>query len=460
MRVLIVGGGITGLSAAYELVKASEASGTPVAVRVLEASPRLGGKIRTEHFEGATVEAGPDAFLTAKPWALELVRELGLEDRLLATARPRGRVYVFSRGSLRPLPDGMLGLWNGPLSWRGRARALLDLVLSRREPDTDETVAEFVVRRLGREALERIFQPLVAGVYAGEPEKLSLRSTLGYLWDMERRDRSLLLGMRRRLSAEAPKEGRTLFMSLQGGMQELVETLAGELGPGTVSLNAKVDEVVATGRGCEVRMGSGEVLTAEAVLLTVPAPVAGALLDRADPELAAELRAIPFASSLTAFLSYPRGAVPGPLEGFGFLVPREENRYIIACTWVSSKFPGRSKDGEAHLRVFAGGQGRQKDIEMGDAEVLRRIRTDLQEIMGIREEPKLALVYRWNLASPVYPSGHEARLARIESRVSGLPGVYLAGASYRGVGIPDCILSGREAARRMLSARRLQPLAA
>lgn len=466
LRVVVVGGGITGLAAAHRLVEATRGAGAPLELTLLEAADRLGGTIRTERTDGFLLEGGPDSFISEKPWALALAERIGLGLRLRATDERFRRTYVVRAGRLHPLPEGFLllaptRLWpivaSPVFSWRGKLRMALDLVLPRGAPDGDESLASFVTRRLGREALERVAAPLVAGIYTADPARLSLAAAMPRFLALEREHRSLILALRRRAAprevAGASGARWSLFVTLADGMEELVQALAARLPAGSVRCGCPA---VALSRGAggaawQVRLDDGRALPADGVILTGEAHRMAGLVCELDAELGRLLAGIPYASSATVTLAYPRAAIRHPLDGFGFVVPRGEGRAVLACTFSSVKYSGRAPEGFVLLRVFLGGALGAGDLEHEDAALVRLAHGDLVTLLGIEAAPVLTRVRRHPAAMPQYEVGHLDRVAAIEARLAGLPGLGLAGAAYRGVGIPDCIHAGEAAADRLLA---------
>lgn len=423
-RVCIVGGGITGLATAYYLSKLG------VPARILESSDRPGGVIRTERAGGYVIEGGPDSMLAAKPWGSELCRELDIE---LIPVKTRG-VHVLWRGRLVPLPDGMmltapprLGpfLRTPLISPLGKLRIALDLFLPRGGGD-DESLGGFVRRRLGEEALERIAEPLMGGIYLTNADRLSLNATFPRLVEMERRHRSLILAARRVRRSEAPA-----FQTPKHGMAQIVEGLAPRL---DVQCNERVVRIEGCG-GFRVHTERATI-EADEVVLATPAHVSAALVEPTSIQLAELLRHIPYVDSATVSLGFARARIP---DGTGFVVPRRERRRIIACTWSSQKFDQRAPPGHLLIRCFMVGDG---SIEVA--------RDEVREILGIQEEPTVARLFRWPGANPIYEVGHEERMRSIEANLPA--GLHLAGSAYHGVGVPDCIRDGRRIAE--LVARR------
>jgi oxygen-dependent protoporphyrinogen oxidase len=444
-RIVIVGGGISGLAAAHRLVELGHQQ-----VTLLEAAPRLGGTIQTERRDGFLLECGPDSFISEKPEAVALAKRLGLESRLIETNEQHRRSFIVRNGRVRPVPEGFQLLapsriWpflaTDIFSLTGKMRMAADLFLPRRSSngDDDESLASFVRRRLGQEALERMAQPMVGGIYSADPETLSLRATLPRFLDMERDHRSLILAMMRQGSAQ--KIGTSgarysLFLSFDEGMEVLTNALAGVIP--NVRLNTRIDAIHKSNGGWTVTTDAGESLEADAICLAVPAYVAAKLVDNVNQRLASQLSAIKYASTATINFAYRRAAINHPLDGFGLVVPRIEKRSLIACTFSSVKFAGRAPDGHVLLRAFAGG-------DMGT-----RIEADLRELLGINGKPLFTEVKKWERSMPQYEVGHLDRVTEIENELERMPGLTIAGNAYRGVGIPDCIRSGETAAEKII----------
>ena len=464
MRLVVVGGGITGLAAAHHALELARERRIALELTLVEARERLGGTIATERAGGFLIEAGPDFFLSEKPWALALCRRLGLEDRLARTEDRYRKVFVWHAGRLHPLPDGweLLAptrlapfLSSRLFSWPGKLRMAFDLVLPRGIAD-DESLGAFVRRRLGREALERVAQPLVAGIYTADPDDLSLTATMPRFAELEKQERSIILGLRRarRRARETGVSGArwSLFVTLKEGMEELVAALATRLQPGTVLLKQRVAGVERRGDRWRVATAEGADLDADRVIVATESHAAARMLRYVDPTLATLLAEIPYASSATVTLGYRRADVAHPLDGFGFVVPHAQKRALLACTFSSVKYAGRAPEGDVLLRAFVGGALNEAVLELDDAPLVMRARAELREALGITAAPALARVFRWPKAMPQYHVGHLARVETIERRAGALPGLDLAGGAYRGVGIADCVRSGEAAAERALGA--------
>ena len=464
MKVAVVGGGIAGLAAAHRVIEWSRERGHPVDLALFEAADRLGGTIQTERHDGFLVECGPDSFLSEKPWALALCRRLGIEDRLVRTDDRFRRTFVVFGGRLHPLPDGFqllaptrLGpfLASTLFSWPGKLRMALDLALPR-GGDPDESLGAFVRRRLGREALERVAQPLVAGIYTADPDDLALAATMPRFLELERRERSVILAMwraARRAPAQASGSSGarwSLFVTFKEGMEELIRALGTRLTPGAVRLKERVTDVMPRGAGWQVVTRDGGATEADAVILAPEAYQVARMIRPLDPALAHLLEGIPYASSATVTFAYRRADIAHPLDGFGFVVPHVEGRPIIACTFSSVKYPGRAPDGHVLLRVFLGGALNETVLEQSDEALAATARGQLAELLGARGDPIFIRTARYPRAMPQYHVGHLARVEAIEQCMGRHPGLALVGGAYRGVGIADCVHAAEEAVERVL----------
>lgn len=458
-RVVVIGAGITGLAAAREVLRRAERERKPVEVAVLEASPRAGGKIRTESVDGAVVETGPDSFVTLKPEMLELVKELGLEGELIGTA-PDATVSVLKDGRLLPMPAGMqlvsptrlLPFAFSPLfSWKAKLRMALEPLVPAGRGAEDESLADFARRRLGAEALDMLVAPMLAGIFAGDPEKMSVKSTLPQLLEMEKRGglaRSLWLPGAKR---PARRESFSTFMTIKGGLSRVTEALAETLPAGALRVDCPVGAVRRHGGQWEVVTPHGT-FPADAVIAASPAPALADAVDGLDPELAARLREIPFASTATVTLIYDAKDFPRPPRGFGFLTTRGSGLTLTAATYSSSKFPERAPEGKVVIRAFVGGAGREEAAEAAVTRIETRVREDLERVLGLKGvAPVAGKTVRWIKSNPQYNVGHARRLDRLASCLKSHPGLILAGSSYGGVGLPDCVRSGRRAAELALA---------
>ena len=469
-RVVIVGGGISGLATAYYLKKNAQAAGTPVDIHLVEASDRLGGVIHTVREGGFIVEGGPDCILSFKPAGVGLWRELGLEDEIVGTSRENQGSFVYSRGALHPLPEGltlMIPSKLGPLfrtrlvSWPGKVRAGMDLLWSRRTNGDDVSVAEFISAHLGKEVFERIVEPLFAGIFAGDARQLSLPATYPQLLDLEREHGSLLRGLlvmrQQREKQRGNGHGRaprwTPFVTLRSGLARMVEVLEAHLDGVHVHLNSRVVGITrrSEGQGWRVELDRDVPLEGDAVVLATPAHAAARMVQPVDEELADALAGIPYASTVTVSLAFRRDEVRHPLNGYGFVVPRVEGRRLLACTWTSSKFPHRAPAGYALFRCFLGRAGDDDIVHLSDEQIVATVLDELRTIMGLDAVPVHVWVFRWQRALPQYTVGHLRRLGVVEEHLRALPGLYIVGNAYKGVGVPDCIASGKRAAEHILS---------
>ena len=532
--IAVIGGGMAGLGAAYALESARREAGRVVAEApsgtradgphtnergageaapfdwvLFEGADYLGGKVKTERLDGFVVEGGPDSFIADKPWPMELARAVGISDRLLDSNEDIRRSYVFSRGRLHELPEGLILMvptrlvpfaLSSLISLRGKLRMALDLVLPRGRPVADESLGVFVRRRLGREALAKVAEPIVAGIHAGDPEQMSVRATFPMFLEMEEKHRSLIVGMirRRRARAARPRppepagqtgtpgppgthgtpqavarRPRAYFLSFKTGLADLADAVVADLPADRLRTGVAVEALFAEPAGSDaaspagsggpadyrLRLSDGSERVVQAIVLAVPAFAAGELLGSVAPAASSDLSSIPYVTTATVSLAYRRADVSRPLRGFGFVVPRAEERGVMAGTFSSLKFAGRAPDDGVLVRAFVGRAGREGSVELPDDELLRLVRAELASIVGLRAEPLFTRIFRWPRGMPQYRVGHGALIERIESRVGELPGVELAGGYLHGIGIGDCIREGAAAARRAVAhvERRAEP---
>ena len=470
-RVAVIGGGISGLAAAHRLLELSRDEARPLEILLLEASARAGGTIRTERREGFLLEGGPDSFISEKPEAVNLAERLGIASRLIETNSVNRRSFIVRKGKLLPVPEGFQllapsRLWpfvtTGIFSWPGKARMAFDLLLPRRAAANgvdDESLACFVRRRLGREALERMAQPMVGGIYTADPERLSLRATMPRFLEMERADRSLIKAMWRqgRKQSAAQSKGTSgarysLFLSFDEGMQTLTDELARRLPKDSLRLNNRVEQLsFDEASGQWLLAGEHESFKADAVCLALPGYRAAALLRDTNARLAEELSEIQYASTATVNLAYRLQDIPRALDGFGFVVPVIERRSTLACTFSSVKFNHRAPAGHALLRAFVGGALQPELFALDEEAMTKAVRRDLCELLGITQPPLFAQVEKWPRSMAQYHLGHLERVERIKRELLKTPTLRLAGNAYEGAGIPDCIRSGERAAEELLT---------
>jgi protoporphyrinogen/coproporphyrinogen III oxidase len=519
--IAVVGGGMAGLGAAHALEtmrrEAAAAGDAPAFDWVLyERAEYFGGKVRTERVDGFVIEGGPDSFIVEKPWPLELARKVGVYERFLDSNEDVRKSYVFSRGRLHELPEGLILMvptrlapfaLSSLISLRGKLRMGLDLLLPRGPAGRDESLGDFVRRRLGKEALAKVAEPIVAGIHAGDPEQMSVRATFPLFLDMEQQHRSLIVGMiaRRRAraaraaaagaagpsfvvargagagvagSADAgapgaapraaagphadasgaaapPRRPRSYFLSFRTGLADLVDAVVADLpadrlhaGLGVASLAAEPPAVAGGSAGYRLRLADGSERVVAAVVLAGPAFASGELLGGLGSGAAADLLSIAYVSTATVSLAYRRTDVAQPLRGFGFVVPRAEERGIMAGTFSSLKFAGRAPDDGVLVRAFVGRAGRESAVGLPDDELVALVRRELASMVGLQAEPLFTRIFRWPRGMPQYRVGHRELIERIEHEVGVLPGIELAGGYLHGIGIGDCIREGAGAARR------------
>jgi protoporphyrinogen/coproporphyrinogen III oxidase len=479
-HVVIIGGGITGLSAAFYLQRQAQDAGVPLRYTLVEREARFGGKLVTETVGQFVVEGGPDSILAQKPWGVQLARDLGLEGQLIGINDLPRKVAFLTNGRPCPMPDGMtlivptkLGpfLRSRLLSPLGKLRMLLDLVIPPRRGDADETLADFIRRRFGEEALLRLAEPLLAGIHNSESERQSLLATFPRLREIELEYGSLIRGMRasrQKMKDQGQKGnlessdssvvvrrsslvGQSPFVTLKGGIGSLADALVGALsgrligGTGVAALEYDRSAALAY----RVRLEDGEILEADAVVLAAPAFAAADLVEVIRPLLADGLRRIRYVTTATVSLAYVKRAIGAPLDGYGLVIPRTERRQINAVTISSAKFTHRAPDDAVLLRVFVGGSRNPAVADLGDAPLLDLVRAELRDILGIQAEPLWSRIYRWPRSNPRYNVGHLAHIDALEALCPA--GLYLAGSAYRGVGIPDCARQGHDTAGRVLA---------
>jgi oxygen-dependent protoporphyrinogen oxidase len=495
MRTAIIGGGIAGLAAAYELERA-RAAGADVEYTLFESRDRLGGSLSSEIVDGTVLERGPDSFLTEKPAGIELCRELGLGEQLTPSNDAERKTYILVKNRMVALPDGLMFLVPTKLvptaltplfSIKTKIKMGLELLHPPRPTGLpDESVAALVSRHFGAEAVDRLADPLLSGIYGGDAAQLSARTVLPKLVEMESEYGSLTRGMlaahqkmaaKAREAAQQKRNGagagnggaagggpgsdqsakraaRTIFTTLKGGMQQLVDALVAKIKPEWLRLGTAVSALEKTATGWVVEAG-GIRESYDAVIVCSQAWAAGALLRGVDQELSEGLVGIPYSSSITLNLVYDEKKLPRLPDGFGFLVPASEGRAMLACTFVHRKFLGRTAPGKAVLRAFLGGMKNEALLTEPDEVLVETARREFKEILGITAEPEHVQVSRWKRAMAQYAVGHQERVKHVHERVATLPGLKLAGNAYDGIGIPDCIRLGRTAAQEVVASQRV-----
>jgi oxygen-dependent protoporphyrinogen oxidase len=473
LRVVIAGGGVSGLTTAFRLLSAGRTrDGRRIEVKLFEGRDRLGGNIRTERHAGFVIDGGPDAWVTAKPHATALAKELGLGDRLIGTTPENRRVFVLDRGKMHPFPEGMLltvptkvlpFLKTGLLSPLGKLRAGLDLLLPRNASPADESIASFVRRRFGGEVLRKFGAPLLGGVYAGDVEALSIRSTFPQLVDLEGRYRSLILGARQELKARAAKAKggppASVFHSFPGGLAELLDALVKRVvdAGAEIEMGTRVLRVAPGAEGgarFQVHASGPNgafAVDADSVVLALPGYASAEAVHELDREMAETLRDVPYASSVVVGIAYPRANVAHALDATGVIATDKAELPIMAVTFLSSKWAGRAPEDGALFRVFMGGSGREDMLSMSDATLMSIAENELAKLVGTRGSPLFARVYRHERASAQPVLGHDLRVARVRAREARWPGLHVVGASMDGVGIPDCIRQATDLVAKMIA---------
>lgn len=465
-RIVVIGAGITGLSAAFRLQELQARQTVPAEIVVLEATSRVGGLFGSERIGEYLIELGADSFITNKPAAVRLCQRLGLESELIPTDDRYRRSLILFQGQPVETPEGFNLLAPGKwwpflttplLSWAGKLRVAQELFIPKGPAEADESLADFVRRRFGNEVLERIVQPLVGGIYTSDPEKLSLRATLPRFIEMEQRYGSVIRGLRQQAdrsredSASGARYG--LFASLRRGMSHLLETLQERVQRGsqlrfgvpvrTIERHPEVE------RGYRLQLSTGELLTADGLVLALPAHVSARLLSPLAEELAAELGGIEHASSAIVVSGHRLADIAHPLDAFGLVIPHVERRRILAVSFLHRKFPGRAPADRAILRTFVGGAMQPEEFERTDAEIETLVLQELREILGVTGTPDFVRIARYPQAMPQCHVGHLARVERIESLAARWPGLEVAGNFLHGVGLPDSVESGERAAERL-----------
>ena len=429
----------------------------------MESRPRLGGVIQTEQVEGCTLEAGPDSFLSAKPAAFDLIRELGMADQIIGSNDHLRVTFVRRHGRLVPLPDGLmmmvptkiLPLVATRLVGVGtKARMGLELLRAPKPKAGDESVAEFIEEHYGREAVDYLAEPLLSGIYGGNPSELSVKSVLPRFVDLANQYGSLTRGV----LAERAKAARLhsnsqrapLFRTLRGGLGSMIDAVEARIRGKTEVVQARAETIERSGSGFRIRI-AGEWMEADRVVLACEAHSASALAGAMDGRIGELLGSVPYSSSMTVALGFDAGDFAKPPVGFGFLVPRKERRRLVACTWVGTKFSHRVPDGKIVARCFLGGRDDAAVLEESDEAVTATVTGELREIAGVTAPVRFSRISRWPRSMAQYPVGHADRVRELEERLGGIAGLYVAGNAYQGIGIPDCIRMGKTAAEKILA---------
>lgn len=465
MRVAIVGAGISGLATAYFLQMEAAERGTNVDCTIIERTSKLGGNIQTENTDGFVIEAGPDSFLTPKPQALDLCQKLGLADKLVEPSR--SNVFVLVGKELVPLPEGLTSgvptkirpfLTSKLITPWGKLRILFEVVVSRRNEQTDESLASFIRRRLGTEALKKIAEPLMAGIYAGNAESLSMLANFPQLVKLEHDHRSLILGSisskRRSTKRGSTVTHKPMFMTIKGGLHVMVDALASQLTTSTVLTQTRLislKKISDGGPTYQLEFNNGKRIEADCVVLATPAYAAAEILDTLSSSAASVLRTVPYVSTATVSVVYDHASIRKVLDGSGFVVAPTDKMKLTACTWVSSKWPTHSPPSRVLIRCFVGRAGDEEILERSDDEICETVQNELERILEISGKPLLKRVNRFERGLPQYNLGHEEKLAKLDQAILSLPGIFIVGAAYRGVGLPDCIKQGQVTAAKVVS---------
>jgi protoporphyrinogen/coproporphyrinogen III oxidase len=483
-HVAIIGGGIAGLATAYTIQEKARAFGLPIRFTLFESAPTLGGKILSEKIDDFMIEGGPDSFLQQKVWAAQLAQKLGLEQDLIGTNPEQKKLFVVNRGHLTAMPDGVMMviptrftpfITSSLISWPGKIRMGMDFFIPPRRDDADESIGDFIQRRLGQEALDKLAEPLMSGIHVSDPMQQSLLGTFPRFRTLEKQYGSLTRGMlaQRRASHSNGKNNgsasttatdqnwkNSMFVSLRGGMGQLVQALAKALQDGQVHTNCKVAQISPLPEGGYMLTSTdGGTVRADAVVLATPAFVSAGLVSPFSPALGQALAGIRYVSTATVSLAYQNLGTDNPLGGVGFIVPRREKRRISACTMSSIKFSERAPKGGLLLRCFVGGPWREEAVEPqhSDDEIINDVRSELEALLGIRAEPVVARVYRWIKGNAQYDVGHLERVKGMHEMCAKTPGLFLTGSAYEGIGVPDCIHQGQQAAEKAITFLATQP---
>jgi protoporphyrinogen/coproporphyrinogen III oxidase len=470
-KVIIIGGGIAGLAAAVHLKAGAKAHGKTVDVLLLERNQRIGGKILTERIGNYLVEAGPDSFLPEKVWTVNLAKHLGLEAEMLPSNDQFKGTFIYSGKKLHSLPEGVMlmvptSFWpmakSHLISWPGKLRMGMEVFIPRRKSRDDESLGSFVTRRLGAECLTKIAEPLVAGIHTSNPDNMSVLATFPRFVQMEQKSGSLILGMlaslksrpQATLSGPPPKPGTprmTYFMSFKAGMETLPKACADYIGKDSIRLGATVTAVEPRGKGYGVILDNGETLEADHVMLGASAYDSAEMVKGLDANLSGQMNAIQWSSSGTVTLAFRRADVKVPLRGFGFIVPKVEDRRINATTYSSIKWSYRAPDDTILLRAFVGGGHHEELIhDLDDAALTRAVLEEMDTVLGLKADPVFTKVYRWFKGMPKFTVGHLDRMSLLDRMVGLHQGLHLIGCSYKGIGIGDCVHEAQIAAERIL----------
>lgn len=477
-KIVIIGGGISGLATAYSLEEKAIKEGKSVSITLLEKKNQVGGNILTERVGDFLIEGGPDCFLSEKPWALQLCERLGMGESLLRTNDEYRKTYILWNGHLHELPEGVILmipteifplLKSNLISFSGKIRMGIELFIPKKESNDDESLSQFVRRRLGKEALDKIAAPLVAGVHAEDPDTMSVKSRFPRFVQIEEEYGSLIKGMiakrreMRRAGSKGNKPKYTMFMTLKDGLSELPATIVKNFKMTKILTNREVMNIgkplsptsdtekgIVSLPNYKISLKNGDTIDADTVVFASPSYETARLLTGINDSISDILNKIPYTSTATVSLAFKKDGISHPMNGFGFLVPRQEKRRITGATWVSRKFSFRSPDDSVLIRCFIGGTHNERLVFLNDKDIIEMVKGELRDIMGITSEPLLIRIYRWERAMPQYTIGHEGRLSILDKKLSEYPGMFLTGSSYRGSGISECIKDGQLTAESVL----------
>ncbi|WP_044893225.1 protoporphyrinogen oxidase [Bacillus alveayuensis] len=464
-KVVIIGGGITGISAAFYLQKKVKEKELPVDIYLIEAKPRLGGKIETVQRNGFTIERGPDSFLERKKSAQQLVKDVGLESELVNNSV--GQSYIFARDRLHPIPEGaVMGiptnilpfLTSSLFSLSGKLRAAGDFVLPAKEVKGDQSLGQFFRRRFGDEVVEHLIEPLLSGIYAGDIDQLSLMSTFPHFYEMEQKHRSLIFGLKKsmpRKNQKQPNKKKGIFQTVKTGLQSIVKAVENRFDEVHVKKGIKVTEIERLEKGYRLHLSDGSVLEADSLIISTGHQAILSMFKEQGASFT-YLKNMPATSVATVAMAFPEDVIKSSTKGTGFVIARNSGFTITACTWTHKKWPHTAPKGKALLRAYVGKAGDEAIVEQSDEIIVKTVLDDLNRIMRIEGKPEFSVVSRLMNSMPQYLVGHNEKIKEIRDKMATTyPGVYLTGSSFEGLGIPDCIDQGKQAVRDVLQFLRL-----
>lgn len=458
-QIAIIGGGITGLTAAYYLQKEVRENQLPYTVKLIEASHRLGGQMQTVKKDGYVIERGPDSFLERKDSVARLAREVGVADELVNNTP--GKTFILVKDQLHSVPGGaIMGIPTeiGPFlttklfSMSGKLRAAADLVLTRSKEESDQSLGGFFRRRLGDEVVENLIEPLLSGIYAGDIDKMSLMTLFPHFYQVEQKYRSLILGMKKS-TPPRPKESQTTkkgaFLGFKTGLQSFADAIEAKLEPGSIKKGFRVEKITRMNEGYDIELNGGEVMTVDSIVTAVSHQTIYSIFP--EYKFFQDFKNVPSTSVATVALGFPKEAIKKDIDGAGFLISRNSDYTITSCSWIHKKWPHTTPDGKVLLRCYVGRAGGEAIVDLSDDQIVNIVLADLAKTMKITMDPELAVVSRWIQAMPQYTVGHKERLERATTGLSEeLPGIFMVGNSFNGLGIPDCITQGEDAASKVL----------